>query len=135
MTNTPKTDAACGWPWGQHGRIESGDLLINVDGPFVHAAVARELERENAALREELKSSRKLVDALIIKADAFDYLAWLEKKRGEEEGLQGVDFLCLASDGTTCWGKTYLEAVRIAEQQDRIAFDSAAIDAAQKEKP
>ncbi len=94
-----------------------------------------ELERENAALREELKSSRKLVDALIIKADAFDYLAWLEKKRGEEEGLQGADFLCLASDGTTCWGKTYLEAVRIAEQQDRIAFDSAAIDAARKEKP
>jgi len=91
------------------------------------------LERENAALRAELKSSRKLVDALIIKADAFDYLAWLEKKRGEEEGLQGADFLCLASDGTTCWGKTYLEAVRIAEQQDRIAFDSAALDAARKE--
>jgi hypothetical protein len=95
----------------------------------------KKLERENAALREELKSSRKLVDALIIKADAFDYLAWLEKKRGEEEGLQGADFLCLASDGTTCWGKTYLEAVRIAEQQDRIAFDSAAIDAARKEQP
>ena len=101
---------------------------------FVQADFARELERENAALREELKSSRKLVDALIIKADAFDYLAWLEKKRGEEEGLQGADFLCLASDGTTCWGKTYLEAVRIAEQQDRIAFDSAAIDAARKEQ-
>ena len=86
----------------------------------------KQLEQENAALREELESSRRLVNALIIKADAFDYLAWLEKKRGEEAELQGADFLCLASDGTTCWGKTYLEAVRIAEQQDRIAFDSAA---------
>ncbi len=93
----------------------------------------KQLEQENAALREELESSRRLVNALIIKADAFDYLAWLEKKRGEEAELQGADFLCLASDGTTCWGKTYLEAVRIAEQQDRIAFDSAAIDAAMKE--
>jgi hypothetical protein len=93
----------------------------------------KQLEQENAALREELESSRRLVNALIIKADAFDYLAWLEKKRGEEAELQGADFLCLASDGTTCWGKTYLEAVRIAEQQDRIAFDSAAIDAAGKE--
>ena len=54
MSNTPKTDAACGWPWGHHGRIESNDLLINVDGPFVHAAVARELERENAALRRDV---------------------------------------------------------------------------------
>ena len=84
------------------------------------------LERENEAMRTELKSLRQLVDALIIKADAFDYLAWLEKKRGEEVELQGADFLCLTSDGTTWWGKTYLEAVRIAEQQDRIAFDSAA---------
>ena len=124
MSDTPKTDAKAqffGW------NPDEGE-------EFVQADFARELERENAALREELKSSRKLVDALIIKADAFDYLAWLEKKRGEEEGLQGADFLCLASDGTTCWGKTYLEAVRIAEQQDRIAFDSAAIDAARKEK-
>ena len=53
MSDTPKTDAACGWPWGHHGRIESSDLLINVDGPFVHAAIARELERENAELRKD----------------------------------------------------------------------------------
>lgn len=120
MSDIPKTD-------------ELAKREFITDGVWIRHA--RELERENAALRAELKSSRKLVDALIIKADAFDYLAWLEKKRGEEEGLQGADFLCLASDGTTCWGKTYLEAVRIAEQQDRIAFDSAALDAARKEKP
>jgi hypothetical protein len=84
------------------------------------------LRSENAALREELKSSRKLVDNLIIKSDAFDYLAWLEKKLIESAEVDGTHFLCLASDGTTCWGKTYLEAVRIAEQHDRIAFDDAA---------
>ena len=125
MSETPKTDS----------KAQFFGFNPDEGEEFVQADFARELERENAALREELKSSRKLVDALIIKADAFDYLAWLEKKRGEEEGLQGADFLCLASDGTTCWGKTYLEAVRIAEQQDRIAFDSAAIDAARKEQP
>jgi|SanBayMetagenome_1026888.scaffolds.fasta_scaffold09998_4 hypothetical protein len=125
MSDTPRTDA----------KAQFFGFNPDEGEEFVQADFARELERENAALREELKSSRKLVDALIIKADAFDYLAWLEKKRGEEEGLQGADFLCLASDGTTCWGKTYLEAVRIAEQQDRIAFDSAAIDAARKEQP
>lgn len=51
--NTPRTDAACGWPWGHHGRIETGDLRRSPDGPFVHSSVARELERENAALRKD----------------------------------------------------------------------------------
>ncbi len=108
-------------------------MKLHLDRESQLDALVERLERENAALREELESSRRLADFLIIKADAFDYLSWLEKKRGEELELQGADFLCLTSDGTTCWGKTYLEAVRIAEQQDRIAFDSAAIDAAGKE--
>ena len=51
--STPKTDAACGWPWGYHGRIESSDLKLSPDGPFVHSSVAREVERENAALRKD----------------------------------------------------------------------------------
>lgn len=51
--NTPRTDAACGWPWGHHGRIESSDLRWSPDGPFVHSEVARHLERENAALRAQ----------------------------------------------------------------------------------
>ena len=55
MSDTPRTDKACGWPWGQHGRIESSDLKCSPDGPFVHSSVARELERENAELREALK--------------------------------------------------------------------------------
>ena len=52
MSNTPKTDAACGWPVGHHGRIESRDLVMDIAGPFVHSSVARELERENKQLRQ-----------------------------------------------------------------------------------
>lgn len=53
MSDTPKTDANCGWPVGHHGRIECSDLRWSPDGPFVHSSVARELERENAALRAD----------------------------------------------------------------------------------
>ena len=60
--STPKTDAACGWPWGYHGRIESSDLKLSPDGPFVHSSVARELERENAALRSTLTLIRSTTD-------------------------------------------------------------------------
>ena len=52
MSDTPITDKACGWPVGHHGRIDSSDLELSPDGPFVHSSVARELERENAELRE-----------------------------------------------------------------------------------
>ena len=54
MSDTPKTDANCGWPWGHHGRIECSDLRWSPDGPFVHSEVTRHLERENAALRERV---------------------------------------------------------------------------------
>ena len=57
MSDTPKTDAACGWPVGHHGRIDSSDLKLSPDGPFVHSSFARELERDNAALREALDSA------------------------------------------------------------------------------
>lgn len=30
----------------------------------------------------------------------------------------------LASDGTTCWGKTYAEAVRVAMEHDKEIFDA-----------
>ena len=53
MSDTPRTDAACGWPVGHHGRIECSDLRWSPDGPFVHSSVAREIERENSALRKD----------------------------------------------------------------------------------
>lgn len=64
MSDTPKTDAVCGWPWGHHGRIECGDLMHwSPDGPFVHSCVARELERENAALADENRRLHVELDA------------------------------------------------------------------------
>ena len=54
MSDTPKTDANCGWPVGHHGRIECSDLKWSPDGPFVHSSVTRELERENIKLRERI---------------------------------------------------------------------------------
>jgi hypothetical protein len=54
VSDTPKTDANCGWPVGHHGRIECSDLRWSPDGPFVHSSVARELERENIKLRERI---------------------------------------------------------------------------------
>ena len=54
MSDTPKTDANCGWPVGHHGRIECSDLRWSPDGPFVHSEVARHLERENIMLRERI---------------------------------------------------------------------------------
>ena len=55
MSDTPKADANCGWPVGHHGRIECSDLKWSPDGPFVHSSVARELERENAALKAKVE--------------------------------------------------------------------------------
>lgn len=58
-----------------------------------------------------------------LKADLFDYLCWLEGKNEPEE-LRGADRLCMASDGTTCWGKTYAEAVRVAMEHDKGLHDA-----------
>ena len=54
MSDTPKTDANCGWPVGHHGRIECSDLRWSPDGPFVHSSFTRELEGENIKLRERI---------------------------------------------------------------------------------
>jgi hypothetical protein len=95
VTNTPKTDAACGWPWGQHGRIESGDLLINVDGPFVHAAVARELERENAALREEVSIRDAEIDMWASRCAAAIYMLPEAVTGGQLKEAQNKFYLML----------------------------------------
>lgn len=70
----------------------------------------------------------RLVSALSVetlyKADLFDYLCWLEEKE-QRNRVPGADFLCLASDGTTCWGKTYSEAVKVAMQHDKGLQDAS----------
>ena len=66
MSDTPKTDANCGWPVGHHGRIECSDLRWSPDGPFVHSEVARHLERENAVLRVALEDIMTESDEQVI---------------------------------------------------------------------
>ena len=58
MSDTPRTDANAGWFVSGYGIIRSDGLFTDHDGPFVHANFARELERENAALRDALQSIR-----------------------------------------------------------------------------
>ncbi len=67
--------------------------------------------------------SERLWQALQLKADMFDYLCWLDGMHGPES-LHGVDRLCMASDGTTCWGKSYADAVRVAMEHDKEIFDA-----------
>jgi len=74
VSDTPITDKACGWPVGHHGRIESSDLKLSPDGPFVHSSVARELERENAALRADIHDHEQINRQLIEDKRRLDWL-------------------------------------------------------------
>lgn len=60
---------------------------------------------------------------MLYKADCFDYLCWLEETH-QSENVKGKDFLVLASDGTTCWGKSYSDAVKVAMQHDKELYDA-----------
>ena len=79
-----------------------------------------------AEVRETLREAvieTALWQAMQLKADMFDYLCWLDGMQSPEE-LHGVQRLCIASDGTTCWGHTYAEAVRVAMEHDKEIFDA-----------
>jgi hypothetical protein len=69
----------------------------------------------------------KLWQKMQLKADMFDYLCWLEDfccfRQAALDGKAG-DYLVIASDGTTCWGKTYAEAVRVAMEHDKEMHDA-----------
>ena len=58
-----------------------------------------------------------------LKADILDYLSWLETVTQPDETL-GAHFLVMASDGTNCWGHTYIEAARVAMEHDKELFDA-----------
>lgn len=57
------------------------------------------------------------------KADLFDYLCWLEERQ-QKERVPGASMLVIASDGTTCWGHTYEEAVKVAMHHDKGIQDA-----------
>ena len=53
---TPETDASRGYALSSHyGRLEGSYLQMDNSGPFVHAGVARKLERERNEAREALE--------------------------------------------------------------------------------
>lgn len=86
------------------GALRSGDLFG--DGDSKHAA--------------------KLWAKLMLKAELFDYLCWLEDHCVFREAAldgQAGDYLVTASDGTTCWGKSYAEAVHVAMAHDKDIQD------------
>lgn len=97
MDTTPKKPSENGQP----GSLRSGDLFGGIEA--------------------------KLWQKMQLKADMFDYLCWLEDFCAfRQAALDGKadDYLVLASDGTTCWGKTYAEAVRVAMEHDKEMHDA-----------
>lgn len=123
MSDTPKTDAACGWPWGHHGRIESSDLKCSLDGPFVHSSVARELERENAKLRNNFMFAES--EIILLREDREELR---EKIAAMREMLINADELerYSGSDGRREWGKcsTWLHADDVVITVSAKAFDA-----------
>ncbi len=59
----------------------------------------------------------------LYKSDCFDYLCWLNETE-QRENVKTADFLVMASDGTTCWGKTYADAVKVAMHHDKELYDA-----------
>jgi len=57
------------------------------------------------------------------KADYFDYICWLEETQ-QRDNVKEAPFLVMASDGTTCWGKTFADAVRKAMRHDKELYDA-----------
>lgn len=59
----------------------------------------------------------------LYKADCFDYLCWLNETE-QQENVKGSHFLVMASDGTTCWGHSYADAVKVAMKHDKELYDA-----------
>jgi serine/threonine protein phosphatase PrpC len=78
------------------------------------------------------KLLRVMTAEMQYKADCFDYLCWLNETE-QSENVKGAKFLVMASDGTTCWGDTYSDAVKVAMQHDKELYD-AVQDLLQTEK-
>ena len=64
-----------------------------------------------------------LMNEMQHKAECFDYLCWLNETE-QRERVKDADFLVLASDGTTCWGKTWADAVKAAMRHDKDLYDA-----------
>ena len=70
MSDTPETDASCGYALSSHyGRLEGSYLQMDLSGPFVHAEVARKLERERDEAIEKAERYRIEANAMMMQRD------------------------------------------------------------------
>ena len=76
-----------------------------------------------------------LTQEMMYKADCFDYLCWLAETE-QRENVKTADFLVMASDGTTCWGKSYADCVKVAMKHDKELYDAVKdFEASEAESP
>lgn len=93
----------------------------------------RILTRADSRLANKLV--RMLSAEMMYKAECFDYICWLEETQ-QSENVKGAAFLVLASDGTTCWGKSYADAVKVAMHHDKELYDAVRdFEASEPENP
>ena len=81
------------------------------------------LESLNANLPASRQAPPDMDGETLYKSDCFDYLCWLEETH-QSENVKGCKYLVLASDGTTCWGHTYADAVKVAMHHDKELYDA-----------
>ena len=129
--NTPQTDAACGWPWGHHGRIECGDLRWSPDGPFVHSEVARQLERELNVANNWVEHHQNHCDDLIkenarlrMELDASCNAEELRQVRAENGALrQALEDMPTCRCGLSTDEQCALSVQNAALRKDKDRFD------------
>ena len=85
MSDTPETDASCGYALSSHyGRLEGSYLQMDWSGPFVHAEVARKLERERDEVREKAERYRIEANAMMMQRDEWAAMCGRYKQERDE---------------------------------------------------
>ena len=106
-------------------------VIAQTEDPTIMERFDAELSKcgvkEGFGVRTQDFIAAKLICALsaetFYKSDCFDYLCWLEETH-QSENVKGCKYLVLASDGITCWGHTYADAVKIAMHHDKELYDA-----------
>lgn len=84
MNDTPRTDYQAGWVVSDGGVVKAKYLLSDINGVFVHAAFARDLERELAEEKTENARLRHSIPRFALfaghryypRGGAFDFRAF-----------------------------------------------------------
>jgi hypothetical protein len=93
MSDTPETDASCGYALSSHhGRLEGSYLQMDWSGPFVHAEVARKLERERDEARDEAQRLRVQLNHYT-QANEMAEQAFRERDEAHKIAEQAIDDL------------------------------------------